>query len=577
MLSAIALTCFYPINSLSLCCNPCKGIILYSFKEALQLIREEDAKLQDTRSTISLSFVGIASNSVYDLLAPTGANTPLIAKSSQSMLNTVSPRGTDAKTYEAFHDKISQEEPSTHQLDSYDDLVSLLLRGLGARHALFQRIAAKGLEPPCAIVTLSLVRRIWDDASKSYKTFASKLNFIDLPFSKPRMQSQSSTSSPQMSGVSVPESIMPIATVLAGIGSGQPLNSIPFADSKLTLYLKDSLIGKGSSRHIVASISPFESDLPDSLAVLKFANLTRRLPAYISTSSIDALIGDEAIATSDVSTLQQTIIRLRGELQRISQIRDSVPPEAAQHLDPVELERQNAFLRSQLAATKSQLSNLDRHYNFLSTELSLTQADASLGMLAGPSPFAQKALLFENGTTPSSGAPMLARLQRRDSTDSGAISMMSTAVPDSSIAEASRLHTMPSISSMTLDRTSSVNSTPDSRNFNNGSRYSSGYTDYSASDSPTMAQLQLQYHDTHEPRLPDLSRPTPLYRGPTNRLSRPDLDSATSRIEPSISLPTNAYIERLELQNKMLADRLQEQAARLELAEKRSTELEQHV
>ncbi|KAH6572584.1 hypothetical protein BASA60_006553 [Batrachochytrium salamandrivorans] len=417
-----------------------QGLILRSIDEALYLTSKTDALCDNAGSVLSLSYIGIIRDKVFDLLAPTGANVALSQTSSGSAA--------------------AIETPSIHQLASNADAIHLLLRGLGVRQTLLDSTLSAQADAPATLatlLTLFLTRRVWDAEIHSYTTYASKLTFVDVAVLSSRSSSSPPPLSDAMSSVldDIPtnprqhhndNSLDVLEHILTTVAMGQTPPESDFSNSKLTMHLQENLSSNTSVCHLLARISLMETELDASVSVLRFANqLCKPADSMCPAYSIHAL-DDRILTTLPAAALQEIIWKLHKEMNALLEISHSsridisttttTTTEASipnDHLISLsELQRQNTLMRLTLDSLQADYADLESHHSFLSTELALSRLEphASLPL---PLPLwvrthlpTSDTMLLPNDSTPvSTGDAYDYGRPRRGSIDSTGASVLS--------------------------------------------------------------------------------------------------------------------------------------------------------
>ncbi|KAH6585250.1 hypothetical protein BASA61_006978 [Batrachochytrium salamandrivorans] len=417
-----------------------QGLILRSIDEALYLTSKTDALCDNAGSVLSLSYIGIIRDKVFDLLAPTGANVALSQTSSGSAA--------------------AIETPSIHQLASNADAIHLLLRGLGVRQTLLDSTLSAQADAPATLatlLTLFLTRRVWDAEIHSYTTYASKLTFVDVAVLSSRSSSSPPPLSDAMSSVldDIPtnprqhhndNSLDVLEHILTTVAMGQTPPESDFSNSKLTMHLQENLSSNTSVCHLLARISLMETELDASVSVLRFANqLCKPADSMCPAYSIHAL-DDRILTTLPAAALQEIIWKLHKEMNALLEISHSSRIDIStttttttaasipnDHLISLsELQRQNTLMRLTLDSLQADYADLESHHSFLSTELALSRLEphASLPL---PLPLwvrthlpTSDTMLLPNDSTPvSTGDAYDYGRPRRGSIDSTGASVLS--------------------------------------------------------------------------------------------------------------------------------------------------------
>ncbi|KAJ8326237.1 hypothetical protein O5D80_005003 [Batrachochytrium dendrobatidis] len=531
-----------------------QGIVLHSIDEILQSIREADRKHDNSTSTLSLSYIGVVGDRVFDLLAPTGANISLPRRNIDSAS--------------------SLEIPSIHQLTSLSEAVNILLRGLGSRQTLVDQAAHTPDAMPGIILTLSLTRRTWNVSTDSYNTFASKFNFVDLII--PKSSDSSSKTSPNVDSAQIQHHLASIEPILAALAAGRPVMDSDFESSKLAMHLKDSISSESSMCRLLARISPKQIDLSSSCDILSFSNRIRHIPPTVSTEIID----EQVLATLSCKDLQQTVIKLQNEIKTLTDTSRSnlAGPTLSDHklihntaaLLPPDLKHVNALVQSKLDSLRVDYKNLERHYNFISTELALAQLNSS----ASVNPSSDKRALLEHGQLVT--GPFLDPHVDSTRARSNSVNSAESYTPSGMAGVSGGKHENNSMQTLY----SSVGSSNSYLDEFNQSLLES--TQVSSSDSTKIGSASLNDYkhslstgDVNllttdnrirmlEARLFEVTRVARYYRNQLfHHTNVQDNIKDVNSIDLTKQLPVSVYIEQLELQNKTLKNIMQTQETRL--------------
>ncbi|OAJ40864.1 hypothetical protein BDEG_24556 [Batrachochytrium dendrobatidis JEL423] len=531
-----------------------QGIVLHSIDEILQSIREADRKHDNSTSTLSLSYIGVVGDRVFDLLAPTGANISLPRRNIDSAS--------------------SLEIPSIHQLTSLSEAVNILLRGLGSRQTLVDQAAHTPDAIPGIILTLSLTRRTWNVSTDSYNTFASKFNFVDLII--PKSSDSSSKTSPNVDSAQIQHHLASIEPILAALAAGRPVMDSDFESSKLAMHLKDSISSESSMCRLLARISPKQIDLSSSCDILSFSNRIRHIPPTVSTEIID----EQVLATLSCKDLQQTVIKLQNEIKTLTDTSRSnlAGPTLSDHklihntaaLLPPDLKHVNALVQSKLDSLRVDYKNLERHYNFISTELALAQLNSS----ASVNPSSDKRALLEHGQLVT--GPFLDPHVDSTRARSNSVNSAESYTPSGMAGVSGGKHENNSMQTLY----SSVGSSNSYLDEFNQSLLES--TQVSSSDSTKIGSASLNDYkhslstgDVNllttdnrirmlEARLFEVTRVARYYRNQLfHHTNVQDNIKDVNSIDLTKQLPVSVYIEQLELQNKTLKNIMQTQETRL--------------
>jgi hypothetical protein len=100
-----------------------------------------------------------------------------------------------------------------------------------------------------------------------------RINLIDLAGSE-RLAKSNSTGDNQKEATSINLSLTNLGIVIKALSEKKEF--VPFRNSKLTFLLKDSLSGN-SRTYMIATISPSESEIEETISTLRFASNVKRI------------------------------------------------------------------------------------------------------------------------------------------------------------------------------------------------------------------------------------------------------------------------------------------------------------
>uniref|UniRef100_A0A8C5NKR3 Kinesin-like protein n=1 Tax=Junco hyemalis TaxID=40217 RepID=A0A8C5NKR3_JUNHY len=169
---------------------------------------------------------------------------------------------------------------SLHQPTTPEQLLALLAKGNKNRA---QRSTKANAASSRSHAIFQIQVKHWDlTGGPSRGLRVAKLSFIDLAGSE-RAWDTPGRGEGMWEGTSINRSLLAFKSVvraLAGAKGGQ--SHVPFRDSKLTLLLKDSLVGSFRST-VIAAVSPAAPAGPDTYSTLRFASRARHITLPVST------------------------------------------------------------------------------------------------------------------------------------------------------------------------------------------------------------------------------------------------------------------------------------------------------
>ncbi|KAL5036618.1 hypothetical protein RTP6_004170 [Batrachochytrium dendrobatidis] len=349
-----------------------------------------------------------------------------------------------------------------------------------------------------------------------------------------------------------------------------------FESSKLAMHLKDSISSESSMCRLLARISPKQIDLSSSCDILSFSNRIRHIPPTVSTEIID----EQVLATLSCKDLQQTVIKLQNEIKTLTDTSRSnlAGPTLSDHklihntaaLLPPDLKHVNALVQSKLDSLRVDYKNLERHYNFISTELALAQLNSS----ASVNPSSDKRALLEHGQLVT--GPFLDPHVDSTRARSNSVNSAESYTPSGMAGVSGGKHENNSMQTLY----SSVGSSNSYLDEFNQSLLES--TQVSSSDSTKIGSASLNDYkhslstgDVNllttdnrirmlEARLFEVTRVARYYRNQLfHHTNVQDNIKDVNSIDLTKQLPVSVYIEQLELQNKTLKNIMQTQETRL--------------
>ncbi|KAJ3192683.1 hypothetical protein HK101_006136 [Irineochytrium annulatum] len=374
----------------------------------------------DTTTTLSATFLEVYNEDLIDLLVTSpqpfhaGHRTPIVIQEDKS-------------------GAIRLTGSQTVRLRSADDALQLFLGGLEHRQTSATEMNASSSRSH-AIFSLTLVqeRRLSPNgAPDSVINLHSRLHFVDLAGSE-RMQRTGNVGARQREGIYINSGLLALGNVISALGddSGRTTH-IPYRDSKLTRLLQDSL-GGNSNTLMIACISPTESDLPETLNTLKYANRAHKVRNLTSLTK-------EMFGEDEVAHLKEVIHRLREENKQLkagqAEPMSPTPPAVGNIIETTQafpkpsaeaelLLKENQMLRRSVEERKEENLRLQAHRDYLANELAFIQSEATLKLLGTSSP------------VPSENPDIFSDTESVTSSATGASSHLET---DSTLGNSSRI------------------------------------------------------------------------------------------------------------------------------------------
>ncbi|KAI8336255.1 hypothetical protein BC941DRAFT_59292 [Chlamydoabsidia padenii] len=207
-----------------------------------------------------------------------------------------------------------REEPCSNP----DQLLSLLARGSLCRTTGSTDMNAVSSRSH-AIFSVILKQQVADNyydgdnehqTISSKRTIVSKFHFVDLAGSE-RLKRTNAQGDRAREGIAINSGLLALGNVISALGDESRKSShIPYRDSKLTRLLQDSL-GGNSQTLMMACVSPSDSNFPETLSTLKYANRARNIKNKVS-------INEECSGSNvEINRLRSQVAHLRMELNNL--------------------------------------------------------------------------------------------------------------------------------------------------------------------------------------------------------------------------------------------------------------------
>lgn len=229
----------------------------------LHSLNPPEGQLPQSRIEVELSYIEIYNERIYDLLASGGG-------------------GTDCRealrVREHPKDGPYVEGVARHLVSSYDHLQTWLLLGNKERS-----IAATGVNEKSsrshAVFTIKLTHIQVEDVEGEQleSSKVSIINLVDLAGSE-RVAAAQSQGDRLKEGVCINKSLLTLGKVITALAEseGRRRPFIPYRESVLTYLLKESL-GGNSRTAMIATVSPCNIYLEETLSTLRYAQQTRKI------------------------------------------------------------------------------------------------------------------------------------------------------------------------------------------------------------------------------------------------------------------------------------------------------------
>ncbi|CAH1787951.1 unnamed protein product [Owenia fusiformis] len=240
--------------------------IIPRFSEDL-FIRKESMEDENLKINVEISFFEIYNEKIHDLLGSSKDKTG---------------RKTNLKVRE--HPALGPyvEGLSTYVVDSFEDIQSWI--SLGNRQ---RATASTGMNDKSSrshsvfTIVMTQTRTETLEGDEHEHSITSKVNLVDLAGSE-RQASAGTTGDRLREGASINKSLMTLGKVISLLAERSTMSNkkkkifIPYRDSVLTWLLKESL-GGNSKTAMIATISPSNTHMEESLSTLRYAKQARTI------------------------------------------------------------------------------------------------------------------------------------------------------------------------------------------------------------------------------------------------------------------------------------------------------------
>lgn len=225
-----------------------------------------------------------------------------------------------------------------------DELLQLLQMGEDCR-TLTNSSLGKSNARSCMVFIMQLNQKFKNEEERR-----GKIIFVDMPGSE-RVSYSDITGSSFHEPKTLSQSIVSLRSVVSAIVANQ--ETIPYKDSKLTRFLKESF-GGNSKTTVIATCSPHPKNLEETLSTLNFAHQAKQVK---NTTKVNIKQSPE--------TYQKIIAKLKQDLQICRQkikVMDSSLDISRQSVPRSPMRNKTISLAS--FDSKSQDSDLDPEYSF---------------------------------------------------------------------------------------------------------------------------------------------------------------------------------------------------------------------
>jgi hypothetical protein len=294
-------------------------------------------EITDSNSRLSVSFIELYNEESFDLL-----NKRTILKSSQS--------------------------PQQIKVTTTDEIFKYLKRGLMSRTTASTELNVTSSRSHAIItITLRRTKTCTNDSIIVSRIEESTIHFVDLAGSESLKNAEYSR---KKEGISINLGLLSLSNVILALSDPNTRNGhIPYRNSKLTTYLKDSLGGNSFSLFI-ACISPSSLNYNETCNTLRYANMTRNIKNTVSSKVL--------IEQTDS---QKTIVSL---LAKINMMERNSPESSLEDMKSLsiqvislenEIEELRSMSEKEIQELKDEISQSEDRYQKLKLEYSSVQAN----------------------------------------------------------------------------------------------------------------------------------------------------------------------------------------------------------
>lgn len=254
----------------------------------------ERAAAQQGDVSITLSYVEIYNNDLFDLLEPWKAHLE-----TEDRRKDLQKRRARLRIREDARGGTHIPELREVKVASANEVFQLLHRGntnRSSRHTAMNQHSSRGH----AILQLRLRQR---SAATPATVTSTKLNLVDLAGSERNHEASSGASAAETHSINV--SLSALISVVAALTNCSP--HVPYRDSKLTLMLKDSL-GGNCNTYLLATMAPTESCFQESVSTLKFADRASNIMNMMVRNTKPDLMGLLERKDQEISRLRAMLV-----------------------------------------------------------------------------------------------------------------------------------------------------------------------------------------------------------------------------------------------------------------------------
>lgn len=263
----------------------CMGIV----PRALSYVYD---KIQNSSKdySVSISYLEIYNNNAYDLLTRINSNQLMRLEDLRKV--TIAENGT-----ETFFKDLSIEPAPT-----IDEAHRLFWIGECSREKA-ATVNNKYSSRSHTIFTM------YFKSSDGLSFINSRINFVDLAGSEKYESLNTAVDKRKLEARHINKSLHTLQNVI--IGLNQKKKHIPFRDSSLTRFLKDSLVGNVKTA-MIATISSNKNHIPESLSTCRFSE------SVAAVTTVSRINQTEMTSQEVISKLREEVTKLRSELSQIT-------------------------------------------------------------------------------------------------------------------------------------------------------------------------------------------------------------------------------------------------------------------
>ncbi|XP_067124591.1 kinesin-like protein KIF11 [Centruroides vittatus] len=309
----------------------------------------DELEKQDVEFTLHISFLELYNEELFDLLSPETSNLKLRLFEDATRKGSVVIQGL--------------EEISVH---SRNEVYKILERGSAKRKTAATMLNATSSRSHTVFSITMHVKETTNNGDELLKT--GKLNLVDLAGSENIGRSGAIDGRAREAG-NINQSLLTLGRVITSLVEKAP--HIPYRESKLTRLLQDSLGGR-TKTSIIATISPAQSNVEETLSTLDYAHRAKKItncPEINQKMTKQALLKEY---TQEIERLRRDLAAAR---ERNGIFVDATNYENMQH----ELSRKSESIKelvSEIEALKEQMEKVNAL--FIETQEHLVQKASEL-------------------------------------------------------------------------------------------------------------------------------------------------------------------------------------------------------